>query len=632
MADKVSLATLALAKAYTDAHGGGSGTDNYNDLTHKPTVNGVEFKGTMTGETLGLVNAEDGKGLSANDYTDADKSIVGGVTSALAGKVDKVNGKGLSTNDYSDADKTIVDGVTSALNGKADKTETYLTTDSAETSLTDNDKFPFYDISVTATKHSTWSNIKSKLKTYFDTLYAAVSSVYTKTETDGMINTAQDGIKANTQLIEDTVGWSGKNEFEPSTPSNQTHGVTATITNDKRISLTGTSDTAHVLSIGDFTCKANVKYILNGCPSGGGTESSDYWLDAYIVATSTIVNKDTGSGCELLFNADTTVRIRIRIPNGLNTAGMVYSPMIRKAEILDPTFEPKRGTTAFPRDEQAILGARNFYGGDDPFTLVKSTARTYRWYSNILGSGQGKYKISFKVKDMANFTVATNKISVRLDSGTTSASTPFRINDNVADGTEFSFELALNSSVVDSRYLSLYFFINDSEQDSATVTIYDVMWTLVTDTDNSYSPYAMTNRELTLALDGKLDKVNGVFDDPAEPIVGDIYNSEEQVVGTWGKQGHEKTLYMSVLMSEGNIPFNTENSEIIETESHNIANIDEIVFAQFTCKPSSANVWSPLPHKKKYITIDRTDIIGYTSNSSNEQAAIKGLVYYTKTS
>ena len=35
-------------------------------------------------------------------------------------KVDKVTGKGLSANDYTNADKTIVDGVTSALAGKVD--------------------------------------------------------------------------------------------------------------------------------------------------------------------------------------------------------------------------------------------------------------------------------------------------------------------------------------------------------------------------------------------------------------------------------------------------------------------------------------------------------------------------------
>lgn len=71
-------------------------------------------------ELFKKVDKVTGKGLSANDYTNADKSIVDGVTSALAGKVDKVTGKGLSTNDYDNTAKGIVDGVTSALAGKVD--------------------------------------------------------------------------------------------------------------------------------------------------------------------------------------------------------------------------------------------------------------------------------------------------------------------------------------------------------------------------------------------------------------------------------------------------------------------------------------------------------------------------------
>lgn len=42
------------------------------------------------------------------------------LVTVIDNKVDKINGKGLSTNDYSDADKSIVDGVTSALAGKVD--------------------------------------------------------------------------------------------------------------------------------------------------------------------------------------------------------------------------------------------------------------------------------------------------------------------------------------------------------------------------------------------------------------------------------------------------------------------------------------------------------------------------------
>ena len=58
-----------------------------------------------------------GKGLSTNDYTDADKTKLGDLptdaelTAELAGKVDKESGKGLSTNDFTDAEKTKLQGI-----------------------------------------------------------------------------------------------------------------------------------------------------------------------------------------------------------------------------------------------------------------------------------------------------------------------------------------------------------------------------------------------------------------------------------------------------------------------------------------------------------------------------------------
>lgn len=100
--------------------GGGGGTSDYEQLSNLPQVNNNILIGNKSASDLGLVGAVAGKGLSTNDYTDADKAIVGGVTSALADKVDKVTGKGLSTNDYDNTAKGIVDGVTSALAGKVD--------------------------------------------------------------------------------------------------------------------------------------------------------------------------------------------------------------------------------------------------------------------------------------------------------------------------------------------------------------------------------------------------------------------------------------------------------------------------------------------------------------------------------
>ena len=100
--------------------GGGGGTTNYNHLSNKPQVEGVTLSGNKTASDLGLASASalDGKvdkvsdkGLSTNDYTNADKAIVDGVATALDGKVDKVSGKGLSTNDYTTEDRTKLTGL-----------------------------------------------------------------------------------------------------------------------------------------------------------------------------------------------------------------------------------------------------------------------------------------------------------------------------------------------------------------------------------------------------------------------------------------------------------------------------------------------------------------------------------------
>ncbi len=54
-------------------------SNNYEELTNKPTINGVEVIGNMTGSALGLQNSESGKGLSANDYTNAEKTKLTGI-------------------------------------------------------------------------------------------------------------------------------------------------------------------------------------------------------------------------------------------------------------------------------------------------------------------------------------------------------------------------------------------------------------------------------------------------------------------------------------------------------------------------------------------------------------------------
>ena len=58
----------------------------------------------------------------------------------------------------------------------------YSVNDTTETTLDNDDYVPFYDYSASARRKSTWSNIKAKLKSYFDGIYAALSHTHTKSQ------------------------------------------------------------------------------------------------------------------------------------------------------------------------------------------------------------------------------------------------------------------------------------------------------------------------------------------------------------------------------------------------------------------------------------------------------------------
>lgn len=68
---------------------------DYGDLTSKPSINGKTLNGIMTLADIGAVAAEEGKGLSTNDYTTTEKTKLAGVASgAQVNKIEtvKVNG------------------------------------------------------------------------------------------------------------------------------------------------------------------------------------------------------------------------------------------------------------------------------------------------------------------------------------------------------------------------------------------------------------------------------------------------------------------------------------------------------------------------------------------------------------
>lgn len=82
--------------------------------------------------------------------------------------------------------------------GSSEDENAYHTTDTAETAIADADYFPFYDSSASAKRKSLWSNIKSVLKTYFDSLYQKTLTAGTNISFSG---TNSDVINASMPVL-----------------------------------------------------------------------------------------------------------------------------------------------------------------------------------------------------------------------------------------------------------------------------------------------------------------------------------------------------------------------------------------------------------------------------------------------
>ena len=111
----MNILELAILKKMVGG-GGGSGTDNYNDLSNLPQINGETLAGNKTAENLGLQDALTFDSAPTEDSTNPVES--GGVYNALAGKQDNLTFDDDPTENSTNPVKS--GGVYNALAGKQD--------------------------------------------------------------------------------------------------------------------------------------------------------------------------------------------------------------------------------------------------------------------------------------------------------------------------------------------------------------------------------------------------------------------------------------------------------------------------------------------------------------------------------
>lgn len=196
----MNIVDLAILKKMV-AGGGGSGTDNYNDLSNLPQINGETLAGNKTAENLGLQDALTFDSAPTEDSTNPVES--GGVYNALAGKQDNLTFDDDPTENSTNPVKS--GGVYSALADKQDN----LTFDGVYNASTNK-----------AATESTVTNAIAGLDVSAFSVDAdeTISSI---SETDGKINVTKQDIDIASNQVTEMTGYT-KPSSAPATPAIQT--------------------------------------------------------------------------------------------------------------------------------------------------------------------------------------------------------------------------------------------------------------------------------------------------------------------------------------------------------------------------------------------------------------------------
>ena len=328
--------------------------------------------------------------------------------------------------------------------------------------------------------------------------------------------------KATQGLLKSTVGWTGKNLLENNTIGKTVNGVTFTVNSDGSITANGTA-TAEVTLwlVGDgwnySNCKDiplsiedNTEYIF-----GGETDDSS---DAYM---QLVIKNSDGTNPTYWISYGTKKKVStsvinrasqkwhcwIRINNGATVTNKTFHPMLRDASITDDTYEPyhesvEEEITQVYADN-GVLGAKNllpnnatsktvngvtFTVNDDGSVTANGTATANTFFVIYPNTATNKYKDKIINGCPAGGNANTSYcISVRV--GLQSDDTYVRSVDDIGNGAKVP---RVNTS---TEWLRIYIRIASGY--TANNLKFYPMLRLASDPDDTYVPYAMTNRELT---------------------------------------------------------------------------------------------------------------------------------------
>lgn len=178
---------------------------------------------------------------------------------------------------------------------------------------------------------------ENDVATFSDILVAADENTTYEPYTGGKPAPNPDYPQEIVSIENPTANVCGKNLLELTASTDTVSGVTFTINDDGTVAVNGTATESILFDISyrPSGIKANTKYFLCGCPSGGG--DARYYLR--VSDRLTQAHDDYGSGIKFKYSNVSNLTVSIRVMAGVTVSNLVFKPMVCAVNVTDHAFE-----------------------------------------------------------------------------------------------------------------------------------------------------------------------------------------------------------------------------------------------------------------------------------------------------
>lgn len=316
----------------------------------------------------------------------------------------------------------------------------------------------------------------------------------------GVYSALESSESTQESLLKSTVGWNGKNLLKPKKAS-------------------GTSETGISYAVDENGCKLNgtassnffVEYGTITLPQGSYVYTDEVATSNNTYFMNVIPNPSTGSGNLNINNkpftfslsTETTLTFMAHVRGGQTVNNLLFKPMIRDASITDDTYEPyhesvEEEITQIYADN-GVLGAKNLL--PYPYTHTTKTDSGITFTDNGDGTITADGTASADVKFYCMYRLNSLEVGKKyILSGCPSGGSDNTYRLAYTNNTDYAYkdfgegvEITGFASTYTDRSVIIWI------KSGVTVNnlVFKPMIRLASDPDDTYVPYAMTNRELT---------------------------------------------------------------------------------------------------------------------------------------